>query len=78
MRPKTNQTLMTLYAEMVSPDGTILWSHEAAAKSDERVLPVVLPEALRNNPDEQERLLRAAALRASEKLMENYNQKKLR
>jgi hypothetical protein len=35
----------------------------------------VLPEDLRNNPDEQEKLLRAAAHRASEKLMENYQQK---
>jgi hypothetical protein len=68
--------LMTLYAEMVSPEGTILWSHEAAAKSDEKILPAVLPEELRNNPDAQERLLRAAARRASEKLMEYYDQKK--
>jgi hypothetical protein len=68
--------LMTLYAEMVSPDGKIVWSHEAVAKSDEKILPAVLPEELRNNPDEQERLLRAAARRASEKLMEHYNQKK--
>jgi hypothetical protein len=68
--------LMTLYAEMVSPEGTILWSHEAAAKSDEKILPAVLPEELRNNPDAQERLLRAAARRASEKLMEYYDQRK--
>jgi hypothetical protein len=68
--------LMTLYAEMVSPDGKILWSHEAIAKSDDQALPAILPEELRNNPEEQEQLLRAAARRASEKLMENYNQKR--
>ena len=64
--------LMTLYAELVTPDGKILWSHEAVVKSDDKTLPAVLPEDLRNNPDEQEKLLRAATRRASEKLMENY------
>jgi hypothetical protein len=68
--------LMTLYAELVTPDGKILWSHEAMVKSDDTTLPAVLPEELRNNPDEQEKLLRAATHRASEKLMENYEQKK--
>ena len=68
--------LMTLYAEMISPDGKILWSHEAVAKSDDQALPGVLPEELRDNPERQEQLLRAAARRAAEKLMENYNQKK--
>jgi hypothetical protein len=68
---------MTLYAEMISPDGTILWSHEAVAKSDDQAVPTILPEELRNNPERQEQLLRAAARRASEKLMENYNKKKL-
>jgi hypothetical protein len=48
--------LMTLYAEMVTPDDTILWSHEAVVKADDKELPVVLPEDLRNNPDEQEKL----------------------
>jgi hypothetical protein len=67
--------LMTLYAEIVTPDGKILWSHEAAVKSDDKTLPSVLPEDLRNNPDEQEKLLRVAAHRASEKVMENYEQK---
>ena len=28
--------LMTLYAELVSPEGKILWSHEAVAKSDDQ------------------------------------------
>jgi hypothetical protein len=69
--------LMTLYAEMVSPDGAILWSHEAVAKSDDQAVPAILPEELRNNPERQEQLLRAAARRASEKLMENYNKKRL-
>jgi hypothetical protein len=64
--------LMTLYAEMVTPDNKILWSHEAVVKGDDKALPAVLPEDLRNNPDQQEKLLRAAAHRASEKLMENY------
>jgi len=68
--------LMTLYAEMISPDGKILWSHEAVAKSDDQALPEILPEELRDNPERQEQLLRAAARRATEKLMENYNQKK--
>jgi hypothetical protein len=68
--------LMTLYAEMVTPDDKILWSHEAVVKSDDKALPTVLPEDLRNNPDEQETLLRAAAHRASEKLMENYERAK--
>ena len=67
--------LMTLYAELVTPDNKILWSHEAAVKSDDKNLPSILPEDLRNNPDEQEMLLRAAAHRASEKLMENYQEK---
>jgi hypothetical protein len=67
--------LMTLYAEIVTPDGKILWSHEAAVRSDDKTLPSVLPEDLRNNPDEQEKLLRVAAHRASEKVMENYEQK---
>jgi hypothetical protein len=67
--------LMTLYAEMVTSDGKILWSHEAAVKSDDKTLPSVLPEDLRNNPDQQERLLRIAAHRASEKVMENYQRK---
>ena len=66
---------MTLYAELVNPDNKILWSHEAAVKSDDKTMAAVLPEELRNNPDEQEKLLRAAAHRASEKLMENYQQK---
>jgi len=69
--------LMTLYAELVSPEGKILWSHEAVAKSDDQALPAILPEELRNNSKEQEQLLRAAAHRASEKLMENYNKKRL-
>ena len=69
--------LMTLYAELVSPEGKILWSHEAVAKSDDQALPAILPEELRNNSEEQEQLLRAAAHRASEKLMENYNKKRL-
>jgi hypothetical protein len=68
--------LMTIYAEMVTPDGKILWSHEAAIRSDDKTLPSILPEDLRNKPDEQERLLRVAAHRASEKVMENYNQKR--
>jgi hypothetical protein len=67
--------LMTLYAELVTPDNKILWSHEAAVKSDDKTMAAVLPEDLRNNPDEQEKLLRAAAHRASERLMENYQQK---
>ncbi len=67
--------LMTLYAELVNPDNKVLWSNEAAVKSDDKTLAAVLPEDLRNNPDEQEKLLRAAAHRASEKLMENYQQK---
>ena len=67
--------LMTLYAEMVTPDGKILWAHESAVKSDDKTLPSVLPEDLRNNPEEQERLLRIAAHRASERVMENYQQK---
>jgi hypothetical protein len=67
--------LMTLYAELVNPDNKILWSHETAVKSDDKTMAAVLPEDLRNNPDEQEKLLRAAAHRASEKLMENYQQK---
>jgi hypothetical protein len=70
--------LMTLYAEMVSSDGKILWSHEAVAKSDDQTLPEVLPEELRDNPERQEQLLRAAARRAAEKLMENYNKKRSR
>jgi hypothetical protein len=69
--------LMTLYAELVSPEGKILWSHEAVAKSDDQALPAILPEELRNNPEGQEQLLRAAARRASEKLMENYNKKRV-
>ncbi len=68
--------LMTLYAELVSPEGKILWSHEAVAKSDDQALPAILPEELRNNPEKQEQLLHAAARRASEKLMENYNKKR--
>ena len=68
--------LMTLYAELVSPEGKILWSHEAVAKSDDQALPAILPEELRNNSGEQEQLLRAAAYRASEKLMENYSKKR--
>jgi hypothetical protein len=68
--------LMTLYAELVSSEGKILWSHEAVAKSDDQALPAILPEELRNNSEEQEQLLRAAAHRASEKLMENYNKKR--
>ena len=68
--------LMTLYAELVSPEGKILWSHEAVAKSDDQALPAVLPEELRNDPEKQEQLLHAAARRASEKLMENYNKKR--
>ena len=68
--------LMTLYAELVSPDGRILWSDQAIAKSDDQSLPAILPEELRDNPEEQEKLLRAAARRASDKLMENYNQKR--
>lgn len=67
--------LMTLYAEIVTPDGKILWSHEAAIKSDDKTLPSILPEDLRNNPDQQEKLLRIAAHRASEKVMENYQEK---
>ena len=69
--------LMTLYAELVSAEGKILWSHEAVAKSDDQALPAILPEELRNNPERQEQLLHAAAHRASEKLMENYNKKRL-
>jgi hypothetical protein len=69
--------LMTLYAELVSREGKILWSHEAVAKSDDQALPAILPEELRNNPEKQEQLLHAAARRASEKLMENYNKKRL-
>ena len=69
--------LMTLYAELVSAEGKILWSHEAVAKSDDEALPAILPEELRNNPETQEQLLHAAARRASEKLMENYNKKRL-
>jgi len=69
--------LMTLYAELVSSEGKILWSHEAVAKSDDQALPAILPEELRNNPEGQEQLLRAAARRASEKLMENYDKKRL-
>ena len=67
--------LVTLYAEIVTPDGKILWSHEAAIKSDDKTLPSILPEDLRNNPDQQEKLLRIAAHRASEKVMENYQEK---
>src|SRR6266404_2885236 len=52
--------LMTLYAEMITPDGKILWSHEAVTKSDDQALPEILPEELRDNPDRQEQLLRAA------------------
>ena len=66
---------MTLYAEMVAQDGKILWSHEAAIKSDDKTLPSILPEDLRNNPEEQEKLLRIAAHRASEKVMESYKEK---
>jgi hypothetical protein len=46
------------------------------AKSDDQALPAVLPEELRNDPEKQEQLLHAAARRASEKLMENYNKKR--
>jgi hypothetical protein len=67
--------LMTLYAELVTPEGHILWSHEAAVKGDDKALPAVLPEDLRNHPDEQEKLLRGAAHRASEIVMENYEKK---
>jgi hypothetical protein len=67
--------LMTLYAELISPDDKTLWSHEAVIKSDDKNLPAILPEDLRNNPDEQEMLLRAAARQASEKLMQNYEEK---
>jgi hypothetical protein len=67
--------LMTLYAELVTPDNKVLWSHEAAIKSDDKSLASILPEELRSNPDEEEILLRAAAHRASEKLMENYAEK---
>src|ERR1700756_3714555 len=68
--------LMTGYAELVTPnDQGVLWSHEAVVKSDDKSLPAILPEQLRSDPDEQEMLLRAAAHRASEKLMENYEQK---
>lgn len=67
--------LMTLYAELVTPDDKTLWSHEAVIKSDDKSLPAILPEDLRNNPDEQEMLLRAAARQASEKLMQNYEEK---
>jgi hypothetical protein len=67
--------LMTLYAELDTPDNNILWKHEAVIKSDDKSLPAILPEDLRNNPDEQEMLLRAAAHQASEKLMENYEEK---
>jgi hypothetical protein len=59
----------------VTPDNKVLWSHEAAIKSDDKSLASILPEELRSNPDEEEILLRAAAHRASEKLMENYDQK---
>jgi hypothetical protein len=67
--------LMTLYAEIVTPEGKILWSHEAAIKSDDKTLPSILPEDLRNKPEEQEKLLRIAAHRASEKVMESYKAK---
>jgi hypothetical protein len=67
--------LMTLYAELVTPDNKVLWSHEAAVRSDDKSLPEILPEQLRSDPDEEEMLLRAAAHRASEKLMENYEGK---
>jgi hypothetical protein len=67
--------LMTLYAELVTPDNKVLWSHEAVIKSDDKNLPAILPEQLRTDFDEQEMLLRAAAHRASEKLMENYEVK---
>jgi hypothetical protein len=67
--------LITLYAELVAPDNKVLWSHEAVIKSDDKNLPVILPEDLRSNPDEEEMLLRAACRRASEKLMENYEGK---
>ncbi|MBV8276325.1 MAG: hypothetical protein JO170_13845 [Verrucomicrobia bacterium] len=66
---------MTLYAELVTPENKVLWSHEAVIKSDDKSLPSILPENLRNDPDEQEMLLRAAAHRASDKLMENYSAK---
>jgi hypothetical protein len=69
--------LMTLYAELISSEGKILWSHEAVAKSDDQALPAILPEELRNNPERQEQLLHTAARRASDKLMENYNKKRL-
>ena len=67
--------LMTLYAELVTPDNKVLWSHEAVIRSDDKSLPAILPEQLRSDPDEQEMLLRAAAHRASERLMENYQDK---
>jgi hypothetical protein len=67
--------LITLYAELVTADDKTLWSHEAVIKSDDKNLPAILPEDLRNNPDEQEMLLRAAARQASEKLMQNYEEK---
>jgi hypothetical protein len=67
--------LITLYAELVTPDNKVLWSHEAVVKSDDKNLPAILPEQLRTDADEQEMLLRAAAHRASEKLMENYEGK---
>jgi hypothetical protein len=67
--------LMTLYAELDTPDNKIVWSHEAVIKSDDKNLPSILPEELRSNPDEEEILLRAASHRASEKLMENYEER---
>ena len=67
--------LMTLYAELVTPENKVVWSHEAVVKSDDKSLPAILPEQLRSDPDEQEMLLRAAAHRASEKLMDNYQEK---
>ena len=67
--------LMTLYGELVTPENKVLWSHEAVIKSDDKSLPAILPEQLRTDPDEQEMLLRAAAHRASGKLMENYEGK---
>jgi hypothetical protein len=67
--------LMNLYGELVTPDGKVLWSHEASVKSDDHTLPTILPEDLRHDPDKQEKLLRVAAHRASEMLMDNYQRK---
>jgi hypothetical protein len=34
---------MTLYAEFVTPDNKVLWSHEATVKSDDKSLPAASP-----------------------------------